>query len=85
MSDNEIRPTPIFLSRIFTDKYTGTEEEVKSKSAVCSGKSGIDGEIAMTTKGRAAARIRRAERIVCILYDVIVPIIARVRELRLAF
>jgi hypothetical protein len=36
----------------------------------------------MMTKKRAAARIRRAERIVFFLFDVIVPIFARARELR---
>ena len=38
----------------------------------------------MMTKIRAAARIRRAERIVFFMFDVIVPIIARARELRRA-
>ena len=36
----------------------------------------------MTTRGRAEARIRRAERIVGFVYDVIVPIFTRARESR---
>jgi len=45
-------------------------------------KSKIDGETAMTRKNRAAARIRKAERIVFILLEVIVPVFIRARELR---
>ena len=36
----------------------------------------------MTRKSRAVARIRRAERIVFFMFDMIVPIFARARELR---
>jgi hypothetical protein len=38
----------------------------------------------MTMKNRAAARIQRAERIVFFMFDVIVPLFARARELRRA-
>jgi len=38
----------------------------------------------MTTRGRAEARIRRAERIVDFLFDVIVPIFTRAKESRRA-
>jgi hypothetical protein len=38
----------------------------------------------MTTKNRAAARIQRAERIVSFLFEVMSPLIARVRESRRA-
>ena len=38
----------------------------------------------MTTKSRAAARIQRAERIVSFLYEVVSPLLARVRESRRA-
>jgi len=38
----------------------------------------------MTTKKRAVARIQRAERIVLFLFEVMSPLIARVRESRRA-
>jgi len=82
LSDGKIRPTPIFLLWSLIDKYTGTKSEVKFESVICSEKSGSDRETAMTTKKRAIARIRRAERIVFFMFDVIVPIFARARELR---
>jgi len=36
----------------------------------------------MTTRGRAEARIRRAQRIVGFMFDVIVPVFTRARQSR---
>jgi|GEM_PF-1364518 len=47
-------------------------------------KNGANKEMDMTTRGRAEARIRRAERIVDFLFDVIVPIFTRAKESRRA-
>jgi len=54
----------------------------KFRADRCSRKNGAGKETDMTTRGRAEARIRRAERIVGFLFDVIVPIFTRARESR---
>jgi len=45
---------------------------------------GANKERGMTTKGRAEARIRRAERIVGFVLNVIFPVFSRARESRRA-
>jgi len=59
-----------------------TQKKRRSDIVVC--EKGADKERDMTTKGRAEARIRRAERIVGFVLNVIFPVFSRARESRRA-
>jgi hypothetical protein len=67
LSDKKIRPTPIFLSPVLIDIYTGIEKEVKCESATCSEESSRDREISHDDErpGRSKNSESKAD---CFLY-----------------